>query len=89
VSKEPGCQGMGPVGGGGGGCFAGSEQLFGRLRARFAAGAAETAGLAHSELEVRLEGRGRELLRSPFQDSLDLRRRGRHALPRRRSPRVG
>ncbi|OFB42003.1 hypothetical protein CcI156_16070 [Frankia sp. CcI156] len=53
------------------GAFAGSDELYGALRAGLAG--AETAGLTHEGLEVWLEGRGRELLRSLFQDHLDLR----------------
>ncbi len=53
------------------GVFARSEELFGALRAGLAG--VETASLTHSDLEVWLEGRGRELLCSLFQDSLDLR----------------
>jgi hypothetical protein len=53
------------------GAFERSQELFGRLRVGLAG--AETAALTHSDLEVWLEGRGRELLRSLFQDSLDLR----------------
>jgi hypothetical protein len=53
------------------GAFARSEELFGALRSGLAG--AETADLTHADLEVWLEGRGRELLCSLFQDSLDLR----------------
>jgi hypothetical protein len=53
------------------GAFARSGELFGRLVAGLSG--TETVGLAHEGLEVWLEGRGRELLRSLLQDHLDLR----------------
>ncbi|WP_239307872.1 hypothetical protein [Frankia sp. Cj3] len=45
--------------------FAASDVLYRQLRAR-------AAGVTHAELEDQIAGQGRELLRSLFQDSLDL-----------------